>query len=45
MVNGIEIVGKSLIFLRDLNPKLYSSNYYDINVNKYKGKCGTSLKL
>ena len=36
---------KEFDFLRDLNPKLYSSNYYDVNVNKYKVKCGTSLRF
>ena len=45
MVNGIEIVGKSLIFLRDIDPKLYLNNYYDTNVNKCKIKCGSSLRF
>ena len=31
--------------VKDIDPKLYSSNYYDINVNKYKVKCGTSLRF
>ena len=31
--------------MRDLDPKLYSSNYYDVNVNKYGVKCGTSLRF
>ena len=43
IVNGIVIVGKGLI-LRDIDPKLYLSNY-DTNVNKYKIKCGTSLRF
>ena len=32
-------------FLRDIDPKLYLSNYHDVNVNKYKIKCGTSLRF
>ena len=31
---------KEFNFLRDIDPKLYLSNYYDVNVNKYKIKCG-----
>ena len=30
--------------LERIDPKLYSSNYYDVNVNKYKVKCGSSLR-
>ena len=29
----------------DIDPKLYASNYYNTNVNKYKVKCGTSLRF
>ena len=36
---------KGFDFLRDIDPKLYLSNYYDTNVNKYKIKCGTSLRF
>ena len=36
---------KEFDFLRDIDPKLYSSNYYDANVNKHKIKCGTSLRF
>ena len=36
---------KEFGFLRDIDPKLCSSNYYDANVNKYKIKCGTSLRF
>ena len=36
---------KELDFLERINPKFYLSNYYDISVNKYKVKCGTSLRL
>ena len=34
---------KEFYFLCDIDPKLYLSYYYDVNVNKYKIKCGTSL--
>ena len=36
---------KEFDFLERIDPKLYSSNYYDTNVNKYKIKCGTSLRF
>ena len=36
---------KEFNFLKHIDPKLYSSNYYDVNVNKYKVKCGTSLRF
>ena len=36
---------KEFDFLRDIDPKLYLTNYYDTNVNKYKIKCRTSLRL
>ena len=45
---------KEFNFLRDaakpsslecIDPKLCSSNYYDVNVNKYKVKCGSSLRF
>ena len=36
---------KEFNFLRNIDPKLYSSNYYDVNVNKYGIKCGTSLRF
>ena len=45
MVNGTVIVGKSLIFLERIDPKLYLSNHYDTSVNKYKVKFGTSLRF
>ena len=28
-----------------MDPKFYASDYYDINVNKYGVKCGTSLRF
>ena len=36
---------KEFNFLRDVDPKLYLSNYYDTSVNKYKIKCGSSLRF
>ena len=36
---------KEFDFLKSVDPKLYSSNYYDVNVNKYGVKCGTSLRF
>ena len=36
MVNGIENHGKNSMNLK---------NYYDVNVNKYKVKCGTLLRF
>ena len=31
--------------LEDIDRKCYCSNYYDVSVNKYGVKCGTSLKF
>ena len=31
--------------LRDIDEKYYRSNYYDVSVNKYGVKCGTSLRF
>ena len=36
---------KEFDFLKDIDPKLYSSNYYDVKVNKYGVKCGTSSRF
>ena len=36
---------KEFDFLRGIDRKLYSSDYYDDNVNKYGVKCGTSLRF
>ena len=30
---------------KNIDPKFYASDYYDINVNKYGVKCGTSLRF
>ena len=31
--------------LKNIDPKYYSSNFYDIKINKYGVKCGTSLRF
>ena len=31
--------------LKDIDQDYYCTNYYDVNVNKYKIKCRTSLKF
>ena len=36
---------KEFNFLRDIDPKYYSSDFYDVGVNKYGVKCGTSLRF
>ena len=30
---------------RNIDAKFYPSDYYDVNVNKYGVKCGTSLRF
>ena len=34
---------KEFIDLKNIDPKFYASGYYDVNVNKYSVKWGTSL--
>ena len=36
---------KEFKFLSDMDKKLYASNYYDVKVNKYGVKVGTSLRF
>ena len=36
---------KEFVYLKNINAKLYASDYYDVNVNKYGVKCGTSLRI
>ena len=31
--------------LKNIDQKYYCSDYYDVSVNKYRVKCGTSLRL
>ena len=37
--------GKEFDFLRNVDSKYYSSNFYDVSVNKYGVKCGTSWRI
>ena len=39
-----KISWKKIVQLKNIDAKFYASNYYDVNVNKYGVKCGTSLK-
>ena len=32
---------KEFIYLKNIDPKFYASDYYDVNANKYNVKCGT----
>ena len=34
---------KEFVHLKSIDAKFYESGYYDVNVNKYGVKCGTSL--
>ena len=36
---------KEFKFLDDVEKNLYASNYYDVKVNKYGVRCGTSLRF
>ena len=36
---------KEFIYLKNIDAKFYASDYYDVNVNKYGIKCGTSLRF
>ena len=36
---------KEFYLLKDIDRKYYCSNYYDVSVNKYGLKCGTSLRF
>ena len=43
--NGTKVYGKNLFSLKNIDAKFYGSGYYDVNVNKYGVKCGTSLRF
>ena len=44
--NGTKIyVKKEFVQLKNIDANFYASDYYDINVNKYGVKCGTSLRF
>ena len=36
---------KEFIHLKNIDAKIYASDYYDVNVNKYGAKCETSLRF
>ena len=36
---------KGFDFLKNVDKKYYASSYYDVGVNKYRVKCGTSLRF
>ena len=36
---------KEFVHLKNIDAKFYASDYYDVNVNKYGIKCGTSLRF
>ena len=36
---------KKFVHLKNIDPKFYASDYYDVNVNKYGVKCGTSIRF
>ena len=36
---------KKFIQLKNIDAKFYAPDYYDVNVNKYGVKCGTSLRF
>ena len=36
---------KEFFQLKDIDAKFYASDYYDVNVNKYDVKCGTSSRF
>ena len=36
---------KEFVQLKDVDQRFYCSDYDDVSVNKYGGKCGTSLKF
>ena len=41
MINCIKNYGKNLMILKKMDQNYYCSNYYDVQVNKYKVKYGT----
>ena len=36
---------KEFVHLKNIDAKFQESDYYDVNVNKYGAKCGTSLRF
>ena len=44
-VNGYKKSWKEFGQLKDIGQKYYCSSYYDVSVNHYGFKCGTSLRF
>ena len=40
-----KISWKGFVHLKNIDPKFYALDYYDINVDKFGVKCGTSLRF
>ena len=36
---------REFVHLKNIDAQFYTSDYYDVNVNKYGVKCGTSLRF
>ena len=45
MGSGTESHRKKFDQLKDIDQKHYCLNYYNVSVNKYDVKCGTSLRF
>ena len=45
MVNGTKTHGKIINILKNIDQKYSCSDYYDVGINKYGVKCGTSLNF
>ena len=43
--SGTKSLGKNQISWQNIDWKFYCSDYYDVSVNKYDVKCGTSLRF
>ena len=43
--SGTKSHGKGFDQLKDIDQKYYCSSYYNVSVNKYGVKCGTSLRF
>ena len=44
-VNWYKTSWKDFDQLKDIDQKYYCSSYYEVSVNKYSVKCGTSLRF
>ena len=43
--NSYKSSWKEFVHLKNIDAKFYASDYYDVNVNKYGVKYGTSLRF